>query len=271
MVTVVAIIAVVAAAAAPVASSLYQRRRELLLRETLMLLRLGIREFPANLRDDDSDGEIDEDPKGDQNGDGFPGLRGVDDNSDLFPDVDWAGRFPFLPDGKVNGAYDWRLRSDDDEDMSRDEETYPSDLFDLVNRVSHLRGRIPRDPTTNQPTWKLKLLIGDLTTPSTLQAEAANNDLDWSNNATRPLPVGELVLLSKDAVWNGIPTDECIAGTCSSPPGNGSALFRLYDEDPRNGLDDDSDGRRDEDSADLTDISSTNSKRSTNLTTYSQW
>lgn len=273
MVTVVAIIAVIASSAAPVASSLFQRRRELLLREHLMVLRQAIRDFPQNLRDDDSDGEIDEDPKGDQNRDGFPGLRAIDDNGDLFVDADWKGRTPFLADGTIDPAYDWRLRADDDEDLSRDEETYPSDLYDLVNRATILRGRIPVDPTTLQPTWKVKLLIGEGSTPPTdQQTSAANNDLDWFTDPDGPtFDPGEVVVVSIDDEWVAA-DDVCIAGNCAGlGPGPGPSLLPLYDEDPRNGLDDDQDGRVDEDPADLSDISSRNSRRSTNLTTYADW
>jgi len=270
MVTVVAIIAVVVSAAVPVPSSLYQRRRELFLRETLLLMRQGIRDFPTNLQDDDSDGELDEDPAGDQNRDGFPGIRGIDDNGDLRVDQDWRDRKPFLPNGSLDTAYDWRLRSDDDEDMSRDEEAYPTDLFDLVNRATILRGRIPRDPTTQQPAWAERTLRGS---GAAAELAAANNDLDWSLTGFDPTQIGQIsvpVVVSTDNTFQAL-YDVHLGPTGSSPPGPGAALEPLVDEDPRNGLDDDGDGRTDEDAADLTDIASLNSALSTNLTTYSSW
>lgn len=269
MVTVVAIIAVVISAATPVASSLFQRRRELMLRETLLVMRQAIRDFEVNQRDDDNDGEVDEDPRGDDNRDGFPGIRGVDDNGDLLVDGDWRLRLPFLPDGRINSSYDWRLRADDDEDMSRDEEAYPSDLFDLVNRTTLLRGRIPKDATSNQPTWNLKLLRGaDTATPTAAQLDAANNDLDWIPTAQGPtFELGDSVVLSIDAVFQSA-EDVVLAGAI---PADGTALTRLVDEDPRNGLDDDEDGRRDEDAPDLADVASLNNELSTNLTRYSSW
>lgn len=270
MVTVVAIIAVVISAAVPVASSLFQRRRELFLRETLLLMRQGIRDFATNLRDDDSDGELDEDPRGDQNRDGFPGIRGIDDNGDLLVDVDWKGRKPFLGTGLVDPNYDWRLRADDDEDMSRDEEALPADLFDLVNRTTILRGRIPRDPTTQQPAWAEKTLRGAGSTP---ELEAANNDLDWAPSGYNPANLGTSVPIIASLDANYVPADDvCLgpSGACTPLPAPGP-LVRLVDEDPRNGLDDDGDGRRDEDPPDLADIASLNTTSSTNLTLYSSW
>ncbi len=274
MVTVVAIIAIIVSAAVPVASSLFQRRRELFLRESLLLMRQGIRDFAKNQRDDDSDSELDEDPRGDRNHDGFPGIRGIDDNGDLLVDTDWGLNRPFIDDGsaddgKVNPRYDWRLRADDDEDLTRDEEAYPSDLFDLVNRTTILRGRVPRDPTTQQPAWGEKLLRG--TNPS-IFVTAANNDLDWTDPGCTPDQYSQLgntatcpVIASLDNVFVAA-EDVVLAGTFS-----GSALIQLIDEDPRNGIDDDKDGRRDEDPADFADVFSLNSDLSTNLTTYSSW
>ena len=264
MVTVVAIIAVIVSSAVPIAGSLFQRRREIFLRETLLLMRQGIREFEQNLRDDDNDGELDEDPRGDRNRDGFPGIRGIDDDGDLLVDVDWKGRLPFTQSGSLNPEYDWRLRTDDDEDESRDEEAYPSDLFDLVNRTTILRGRIPRDPTTQQPAWGEKKLTS---------TTAANNDLDWSLVGYDPALVGTSsvpVVISTDDVFHDA-LDVFLGPVSASKPADGTNLEQLVDEDPRNNLDDDEDGRRDEDPSDLADVFSLNSARSTNLTTYSSW
>lgn len=261
MITVVAIISVIVSAAVPVASALFQRRRELFLRETLLLMRQGIRDFAHNLRDEDADSELDEDPRGDRNRDGFPGLRGVDDNGDLLIDVDWDNRSPFASNGQLNLQYDWRLRGDDDEDMSRDEEAYPSDIFDLVSRTTILRGKIPRDPTTQQPAWDEKVLAD-------FSPDAANNDLDWIPDP----PVGvvgstEPVVASTDDQWD--PTYDVLL-TSWGPPG-GPNLQQLIDEDPRNGLDDDGDGRVDEDPRDLSDLASFNTTQSVALTLYSSW
>jgi prepilin-type N-terminal cleavage/methylation domain-containing protein len=270
MITVVAIISIVVSAAVPVASSLFQRRRELFLRETLMLMRQAIRDFSTNLRDDDSDGELDEDPRGDQNRDGFPGIRGIDDNGDLLVDVDWRGRKPFIGagqpgDGQLNPLYDWRLRADDDEDMSRDEEAYPSDIFDLVSRTTLLRGKIPRDPTTQQPAWDEKIL-------AKFSLEAANNDLDWKLLVPGGLIVGVDMPVMASLDDRFFEADDILLNpSMAAKPADNTALTPLVDEDPRNNIDDDGDGRKDEDPADLSDIASLNTTRSTNLTTYSSW
>ena len=146
--------------------------------------------------------------------------------------------------------------------MTRDEEAYPSDIFDLVNRTTILRGRIPRDPTTQQPTWGEKSLrLSGSTT-------AANNDLDWTIPSCTPDKYGSAadcpVVASLDNVYQAA-LDVQLFGS-----GTGT-LVQLVDEDPRNGLDDDGDGRRDEDPADLADVFSQNPALSTNLTTYSSW
>lgn len=260
MVTVVAIISIVVSSAVPIASSLYQRRRELVLRETLLLMRRAIRDFSQNQRDDDTDGETDEDSFGDRNLDGFPGIRGVDDNGDLFVDDDWGRRNPFLTSGLPNLAYDWKLRADDDEDKSNDEEAHAENIFDLVDRSTILRGRIPRDPTTGQPSWD-EVFLQTTTAPSIrTNWHRANNDLDWYVTADQSiLSTDNVFQAAQDIVLNG------------TTPANLTALLPKVDEDPRNGKDDDGDGRIDEDPWDLTDVASLNSDLSTALTTYSDW
>ena len=154
LLAVVAMIAILASASVPVASSLYRRNRENGLRETLLLIRMAIRDFDKNGYDDDADGRIDEDPRGDSNQDGFPGLRGVEDNVNGI-DPDGKGAFATLPDGRPNPNFDIRFRADDDEDGLIDEEALPTDMNDLVAKMRVLRGEIPPDPTTGEASWRV--------------------------------------------------------------------------------------------------------------------
>src|SRR5438874_1032709 len=90
LITTVAILAILVTAAIPTASSLFNRRREDALRESLVVLRNSIADFRYNGVDDDRDLRVDEDPRGDANHDGLPGLRNVDDDGDLLTDEDWG-------------------------------------------------------------------------------------------------------------------------------------------------------------------------------------
>src|SRR5258708_3784983 len=153
LITVVAILAILVTAAIPTASSLFNRRREDMLRENLVVLRNAIADFRYNGVDDDHDQRIDEDPRGDANHDGLPGLRNVDDDGDLLVDEDWASRLPFTDTGFPNPNYDWRMRADDDEDGVIDEEAFPGDLNELAAKMPVLRRTVPVDPTSGQAAW----------------------------------------------------------------------------------------------------------------------
>lgn len=267
LVTVVALIGIITTSAAPVASSLFQRHREMVLRENLLTLRKAITQFDRNLYDDDSDNEIDEDPRGDANHDGYPGIRRVDDDGDLREDEDWLSRSPFTG-GSFNPAYDWGVRRDDDEDGRVDEEAFPSDLNDLTMKVPLLRKTIPIDPTLRTASWDTVLMKDDVPNGEHL----ANNDFDWYedvNGDDRHDSSAEPIVVSSDAVYS-VSADKILTDPAGSLSG-GDPLKPLTDEDPRNQLDDDGDGQLDEDAPDMLDVRSLNSARGLNQTSYSVW
>ena len=265
LVTVVALIGLVSSTAAPVASSLFQRHREMVLREHLLTLRKALSGFGRNQYDDDADNEIDEDSRGDANFDGYAGIMKIDDDGDLFVDEDWARRIPFTSQSKINHSFDWRVRRDDDEDGVCDEEAYPSDLNDLCIKMPLLHKTIPIDPTLHAANWKTRIIKYDVPDGNNL----ANNDLDWfvDSNSNGRFDSNEPVVLSTDATYSAS-YDYVTTGT---PPSEGTSLVPLSDEDPRNRLDDDLDGKIDEDAPDMLDLSSFNSAKGLNQTSYSEW
>ncbi|MBI3893911.1 MAG: prepilin-type N-terminal cleavage/methylation domain-containing protein [Candidatus Wallbacteria bacterium] len=275
LLTVVAMIAVLATAALPMAASLYQRNRENALRETLLLMRMAIRDFPRNGVDDDGDGRIDEDPRGDANHDGFPGIRGLADGIRGI-DVDGAGQPALLSDGRPNPDFDWRFRADEDEDGLIDEEAFPTDLNDLVSKMGILRGKVPIDPTTGEASWRVVLA-------------KINNDGDWrsiSNDTTDPTKPAIIVLGPPDMTTKPKPglhplriTAVLKPSPTSNPKGTSPDLKTLdpaqfienIDEDPRDGKDNDGDGRVDEDCPEVIDVRSWNSSEASDGTKYSDW
>ena len=86
-------------------------------------IRVAGYDFP---KDDDEDGQVDEDPKGDANKDGFPGVKGIDDDGDTLIDEDSSGRQP----GDVGYSND--LKGDDDEDGQVDEDPKTGSLGERV-------------------------------------------------------------------------------------------------------------------------------------------
>jgi len=272
LMTVVALIAIVASSAAPVASSLFQRHREMVLRENLLVLRRAISGFHANIFDDDNDGEIDEDSHGDENHDGFPGIRRVDDDGDLQVDEDWKGLSPTDRHGMLRSNFDWSVRRDDDEDAVCDEEAYPSDLNDLSMKMPILHKRIPIDPTLRIAVWGT-VMLHDPAIPE--GARLANNDLDWffdedgNGRYTKSTGAEEPIVLSLDATYQV--AEDLVLRDVNGFLYPTAPLKRLINEDPRNRYDDDGDGRIDEDPTDLLDIRSQNSQPGLNLTSYSEW
>lgn len=266
LITVVALMALITSSAAPATSSLFQRHREMVLRENLLTIRKAVSIFPHNLYDDDADSEVDEDSRGDMNHDGAPGIRGIDDDGDLKVDEDWARRTPFGSYGRPNPGFDWSCRRDDDEDGIVDEEAFPSDLNDMAMKVSLLHKAIPVDPTLNVASWDT-VLLNSASIPN--GPKLANNDLDWyvdvDSNFAFTKGVDHIVI-STDAVFHAA-DDFVLVGS----PSEGAVLVRLLDEDPRNHIDDDEDGRTDEDAADMLDVRSLNSAQGLNLTSYSEW
>jgi hypothetical protein len=258
--------AILVTAAVPSASSLFNRRREDMLRENLVVLRTAISEFRFNGVDDDRDLRTDEDPRGDVNHDGLPGLRGVDDDGDLLVDEDWGSRLPFADSGLANPNYDWRVRADDDEDGASDEEAFPGDLNEIAAKLPVLRRTVPVDPTSGQAAWAAVHL-------------KFNNDHDYF-----PGSPGTPYRPGIDPVIQALPTSGSVATSYSTTssrvlfPGKpsvevrqGEALQPLADEDPRNGIDDDGDGQIDEDAPDLVEVRSLNDAESSDLTPYSSW
>lgn len=269
LVTVIALIGLVSTTAAPVASSLFQRHREMVLREHLLTLRRAMAAFGKNQYDDDADDEVDEDSRGDANFDGYAGLMKIDDDGDLYIDEDWARKSPFTSNGRINYAFDWRVRRDDDEDGVCDEEAFPSDLNDLCMKMPLLHKTIPMDPTLHAASWDTLIMKFDVDGSSMLAQKMANNDLDWyydiNNDGVRDS--NEPIILSTDAVFSaGI--DYVTTGTI---PPNNATLKVLSDEDPRNRLDDDGDGKIDEDAPDMLGIRSYSSMKGLNQTSYCEW
>ncbi len=266
LVTVVALIGIITTAAAPVASSLFQRHREMVLRENLLTLRKAIARFDQNLFDDDADGEIDEDSRGDANHDGFPGIRNIDDDGDMREDEDWLSRTPFDAGG-FNMLYDWNVRRDDDEDGCADEEAFPSDLNDLTMKVPLLHKAIPIDPTLRVASWHTVLLEKDV--PGGVYL--ANNDFDWYEDVGVPGFVNGVdpIVVSTDNIYS-VGTDKILTDPGSNLA-DGDTLVPLTDEDPRNRIDDDGDGQIDEDAPDMLDVRSMNSAKGLNQTSYSEW
>ena len=266
LITVVAILAILVTAAIPTASSLFNRRREDMLRENLVVLRNAIGEFRYNGVDDDRDLRIDEDPRGDMNHDGLPGLRSVDDDGDLLVDEDWGSRLPFTDAGYPNPNYDWRVRADDDEDGVVDEEAFPGDLNELAAKMPVLRRTVPVDPTSGQAAWGMVHL-------------RFNNDSDYF-----PGSPGAVFKPGIDPVIQALPTPGSVATTFATTssrvlfagkppvtPSQGEALQPLIDEDPRNGIDDDGDGQIDEDAPEMVEVRSLNDAESADMTPYSSW
>lgn len=270
LVTVVALIAIIVSSAVPVASSLFRRHREMMLRETLLVMRLAIDSFPTNGLDEDKDTRIDEDPRGDANFDGLPGIRGVDDDSDLQSDEDWNYRLPFDAYGSVNPDYDWSFTVDDDEDDTRDEEAFAADLGELAQKMPILNRRVPVDPVSRNITWDAVILARTFT-----DFPLANNDSDWYYDAdgSTSFSDGDPIVVSTDAIFNAS-LDRVLHRNLliqPPPPPEDAVLVKLVDEDPRNGIDDDNDGRVDEDAAELVDVRSSNTTQSIDLTPYSSW
>lgn len=266
LITTVAILAILVTAAIPTASSLFNRRREDALRESLVVLRNSIADFRYNGVDDDRDLRIDEDPRGDANHDGLPGLRNVDDDGDLLTDEDWGSRLPFTDTGLANPNYDWRVRADDDEDGVIDEEAFPGDLNELAAKMPVLRRTVPEDPTSGQAAWGVIYL-------------KYNQDSDYFPGAP-----GAVFKPGIDPVIQALPTLGSVATTFSTTssrvlfagnpagsPSSGEALQPCIDEDPRNGIDDDHDGQVDEDPPDMVEVRSLNDQESSDMTPYSSW
>jgi prepilin-type N-terminal cleavage/methylation domain-containing protein len=264
LLTVVAMLAILTSAAVPMASSLYRRNRETALRETLLVMRMAIRDYPKNGLDDDSDGRIDEDPRGDCNHDGFPGLRGVADGSRGI-DVDAAGESQLTQDGRPNPRFDTRFRADDDEDGLIDEEAFATDLNDLVSKMGFLRGKIPVDPTTQEASWRVVLL-------------RLNNDGDWGSSETDEKGQPATIVLGPPDSSGLHPSvitkvikprlPDPVPAISSLSPSN---FTPLVDEDPRDGVDNDGDGRIDEDASELVDVRSWNVSEASDGTKYSDW
>ena len=255
----VALLAILVGAAYPTAYYLFDRFREDALRENLISLRTAIEEFPHNRFDDDRDGRTDEDPRGDRNLDGFPGIRGVDDDGDLLVDEDWGGRLPFKVDGIPNLDYDYRSRADDDEDGTVDEEAFPGDLNELAAKMEILRNEVPVDPTTNQSAWGIIGL-------------EINNDFDYTDDSFGPFIPGQSpVIRSRGPVFLTTSSVILFEGNPPSSMSESQPLTILIDEDPRNGLDDDFDGLIDEDPQDIVDVRSLNDQPSVGMTPYSSW
>lgn len=270
LVTVVALIAIIVSSAVPVASSLFRRHREMMLRETLLVMRLAIDSFPQNGLDEDQDTRIDEDPRGDANYDGLPGIRNVDDDSDLQTDEDWNYRLPFDAYGAVNRDYDWTFTVDDDEDDTRDEEAYAADLGELAQKMPIMNRRVPVDPVSHNITWDAVILSKNFAS-----FPLANNDSDWyhDGDASGTFSDGDAIVVSTDAVFHEGLDRILHRNLLIQPPdpSDGNPLTALVDEDPRNGLDDDNDGRVDEDAAELVDVRSSTTTQSIDLTPYSSW
>lgn len=266
LITTVAILAILVTAAVPTASSLFNRRREDMLRENLVVLRTAIAEFRYNGVDDDRDLRIDEDPRGDVNHDGVPGLRSVDDDGDLLTDEDWGSRLPFLDTGFANPNYDWRVRGDDDEDGVIDEEAFPGDLNELAAKMPVLRRVVPLDPTSGQAAWAMVHL-------------RFNSDSDYFPGAPGAVfkPGIDPVVQAIGAAGSVGTTYQTTSGRVlfpgkpANPPSQGEALQPLIDEDPRNGIDDDGDGQIDEDAPDMVEVRSLNDAESADMTPYSSW
>lgn len=260
LVTVVALMAILVGAAYPTASFLFERFREEALRENLVMLRASIQDFHLNRFDDDKDGRIDEDARGDRNLDGFPGIRGVDDDGDLLEDEDWGSRLPFTPEGRGNVDYDYESRRDDDEDGGIEDEAFAGDLSELASKMAVLRNEVPQDPTTGQSAWDIIRL--DL-----------NNDFDFTlgPEGRTFVPGVDPVVRSVGGTYLSTSSLILFAGSPAATFTDGTTLIPLTDEDPRNGLDDDADGRSDEDAQDIVGVRSVNSQPSGNLTPYSSW
>ena len=265
LITTVAILAVLVTAALPTAASLFGRQREDLLRENLAVLRTAISEFRYNGLDDDRDGRIDEDPRGDSNHDGLPGIRAVDDDGDLLVDEDWSSRLPFNENGTLSSTYDWRIRSDDDEDGIVDEEAFPGDLAELAAKMPILRKEVPVDPTTGQAAWQMVTL-------------SINNDSDYRLVSAEPFRPGSDVVVqslpdlgSTDSTYDTTASRILFGGSPAVTLSPGTKLKPLVNEDPRNGIDDDGDGYIDEDPAETVDVRSLNNQESSAMTPYSSW
>jgi prepilin-type N-terminal cleavage/methylation domain-containing protein len=266
LITVVAIMAVLVTAAVPTAASLFNRRREDMLRESLVVLRTAIAEFRFNGIDDDRDLRTDEDARGDGNHDGLPGIRFVDDDGDLLSDEDWGSRLPFSAEGGPNGAYDWRVRADDDEDGVIDEEAFPGDLNEMASKMPVLRRSVPIDPTSGQAAWATVAL-------------KFNNDSDYfpgsPGSKFRPGldPVIQAIATpgSQSATYDTTSSRIAFPGKPPASLGSGEQLQPLVDEDPRNGIDDDGDGLIDEDAIDMVDVRSLNDAESSDMSPYSSW
>ncbi len=261
LMTVVALLGIVASSATPIASTLFQRHREMLLRERLLLLRTAIDRFSSNGIDDDKDGSYDEDPRGDANMDGFPGIKGIDDDGDLFVDEDWANRSSVDEYGRVTDAFDWMMKADDDEDGINDEEAFPSDLNELCSKMTILQKRIPLDPTMQMAVWGTTKLYDSSLPASSSRNLKADNDRDWTPDG------GATIILSADDVYDpGL--DIVVKGVA---PAAGTTMTPLVDEDPRDNYDNDGDGRKDEDPAEIVDVYSLNSAKAIDLTSYCEW
>ncbi|MBI4871991.1 MAG: type II secretion system protein [Candidatus Riflebacteria bacterium] len=263
LLTVVAMMAILACAAVPLASSLYRRNRENALRETLITLRMAITNYPKNGYDDDGDNRVDEDPRGDSNHDGAPGLRGVADGLGG-TDADGAGEPMTLLDGRLSSRFDQRFRADDDEDGLIDEEAFPPDLNDLVGKMGFLRNRIPVDPTTAEASWRVVL-------------SRVNNDADWGSSALEDGVPQTIVLGPPDATGqHPAVITKVLKPTYPKPVPDVSTLNKadfspLVDEDPRDGLDDDGDGRTDEDPPEVVGVRSWNVSEASDGTKYCDW
>lgn len=262
-------IAILACVALPLASSLYRRNRENALRETLLISRMAIRDFHRNGIDDDADSRVDEDPLGDANHDGFPGIRGASDGV-RGADVDAAAQPALLKNGFVNPFFDARFRGDDDEDGLIDEESFPTDLNDLVSKMGLLRGKVPPDPTTGEASWRV--ILGKL-----------NNDADWTVSGYDPSSGPPTVIVrgpagARDAAGvvhmkrdGGGAIVTQVLKPRAATPNRGQDYVELTDEDPRDGQDNDGDGLTDEDSAEVIDVRSWNSSEAADGSKYSEW
>ena len=110
----------------------------------------GSNEDRLDLGDNDGDGRIDEDPGADMNGDGCPGICGVDDDGDSLVD---------------EGSFAW---DDDDEDSSTDEDWYDPVVFYLDNGTLKQRIPVPWDETGASGITGRDFVVADLADNVTL-------------------------------------------------------------------------------------------------------
>ena len=185
--------------------------------------------------DDDGDNRFDEDPAGDANGDGCPGICGVDDDDDWATDEDGDGYESSSP------SFDPAYIDDDDEDGLIDEDPDHSITTSCDPRATStwsvilqkwVHTPVPRGP--DRGIAEVNVIGGNkirevwLTKPSVRKTGGYSPTVyfEVTNDGTVPIVLTAITTTLPYELWdidgNGTTTDADTNGDCDHPSGEGA-------------------------------------------------